>query len=48
MTEASTVTWVLSEEPTLAVFRVLEMLELRAGSDPSEVLWMCPVDGPEV
>lgn len=35
------VTWVLTEEPTAAVRRALEIIEERVGSD-GEVMWLCP------
>lgn len=35
------VTWVLAEEPTEQVQRVIAAVETRIGSD-SEVMWVCP------
>jgi hypothetical protein len=35
------ITWVLTQEPTSAVKRALEILEERVGSD-AEVMWLCP------
>ncbi len=39
------VTWVLTEEPTEAVARAIEIVEARLGSD-EEVMWLAP--GPVV
>jgi hypothetical protein len=40
------VTWVLTEEPTAAVRRALELIEERVNSD-SEVMWLCPSEAVE-
>ena len=39
--EMKMITWVLTQEPTAAVKRALEILEDRVGSD-AEVMWLCP------
>jgi hypothetical protein len=39
--EKTMITWVLTQEPTAAVKRALEILEERVGSD-AEVMWLCP------
>lgn len=36
------VTWVLTDEPTDAIARAIEIVERRVGNDePDEVSWMC-------
>jgi len=40
------VTWVLTEEPTAAVRRALELIEERVMSD-SDVMWLCPSEAVE-
>lgn len=40
------VTWVLTEEPTAAVRRAIEILEERVNSD-SDVMWLCPSESVE-
>ena len=44
--EKPMVTWVLTEEPTAAVRRALEMIEERVASD-SDVMWLCPSEAVE-
>lgn len=39
------ITWVLAEEPTEEVQRVIEILEARIGSE-TDAMWVCP--GPAV
>jgi hypothetical protein len=40
------VTWVLTEEPTAAVRRALELIEERVASD-ADVMWLCPSEAAE-
>jgi len=44
--EKPMVTWVLTEEPTAAVRRALELIEERVASD-SDVMWLCPSEAVE-